>query len=190
MIQSHSSTPSQRVQWVSKLLTQEGRYGVVSQMSRSHDVSRQTLYTWKGKGQAALEAALAPKQEPSESCQQLERAVLTRLLEGHASYRGIQRCLEMLLGVHGSRGKIAAVIQSAGQRAQQWMGSHVPATARGLALDELYGSTHGEAYQSAGRCAQWSGLGQHQSGRSGWGELDLVAVATGGARHTLADRGQ
>jgi hypothetical protein len=146
MSHTHSSTPSQRVPWVSKLLAQEGRYGVVSQMSRSHDVSRQTLYTWKGKGQAALEAALAPKQEPPESGQQLERAVLTLLVEGHASYGGIQRCLEMLLGVHVSVGKIAAVIQSAGQRAQQWMGRQVPATARGLALDELYGSTHGEAY--------------------------------------------
>jgi Transposase, Mutator family len=146
MIHTHSSTPSQRLRWVSTLLAQEGRYGVVSQMSRSHDVSRQTLYSWKEKGQAALEAALAPKHEPSALGQQLERAVLTLLVEGHASYRGIQRCLEMLLGVHGSRGKIAAVIQSAGQRAQQWMGRQVPATARGLALDELYGSTHGEAY--------------------------------------------
>ena len=60
MIHTHSSTPSQRVQWVSELLAQEGRYGVVSQMSRSHEVSRQTLYTWKGKGQAALEGALTP----------------------------------------------------------------------------------------------------------------------------------
>jgi hypothetical protein len=146
MIHTHCSTPSQRVQWVSELLAQEGRYGVVSQMSRSHAVSRQTLYTWKGKGQAALEGALAPKQEPSESDQQLERAILTLLVEGHASYRGIQRCLWLLLGVQVSVGKIAAVVQSAGQRAQQWMSRHVPATARGLALDELYGSTHGEAY--------------------------------------------
>ena len=146
MIHTHSSTPSQRVQWVSELLAQEGRYGVVSQMSRSQEVSRQTLYTWKGKGQAALEGALAPKQEPSESDQQLARAILTLLVEGHASYRGIQRCLWVLLGVPVSVGKIAAVVQSAGQRAQQWMSRQVPATARGLALDELYGSRHGEAY--------------------------------------------
>jgi hypothetical protein len=146
MIHTHSSTPSQRVQWVSELLAQEGRYGVVSQMSRSHDVSRQTLYTWKGKGQAALEAALACKQEPSESDQQLERAILTLLVEGHASYRGIQRCLWSLLGQQVSLGKIAAVVQSAGKLAQNWMGRHAPETLRALALDELYGSEHGQAY--------------------------------------------
>jgi transposase len=160
MIHTHSSTPSQRVQWVSELLAQEGRYGVVSQMSRRHDVSRQTLYTWKGKGQAALEAALARKQEPSESDQPLERAILTLLVEGHASYRGIQRCLWSLLGQQVSLGKIAAVVQSAGKLAQNWMGRHAPETLRALALDELYGSEHGQAYQSAGRCAQWGGLGQ------------------------------
>jgi hypothetical protein len=146
MIHTHFSTPSQRVQWVSELLAQEGRYGVVSQMSRSHDVSRQTLYTWKGKGQAALEGALARKQEPAGSDQPLERAILTLLVEGHASYRGIQRCLWMLLGVRVSVGKIAAVIQQAGERAQDWMSRHAPQTLRDLALDELYGSQHGQAY--------------------------------------------
>src|SRR5436189_44176 len=78
-----------------------------------------------------------------------EQAILTLLVEGHASYRGIQRCLWMLLGVQVSVGKIAAVVESAGQRAQQWFSRHVPATARGLALDELYGSTHGQAYLNA-----------------------------------------
>ncbi len=146
MLHSHCSTASQRVRWVSQLLAHEGSYGVVSQMSRSQEVSRQTLYSWKGKGQAALEGALAPKQEPAESDQPLERAILTLLVEGHASYRGIQQCLWVLLGVHVSLGKIAAVVQQAGERAQQWMSHHVPATARGLALDELYGSTHGEGY--------------------------------------------
>jgi hypothetical protein len=146
MLQTHCSTLSQRVQWVSQLLAHEGSYGVVSQMSRSHEVSRQTLYTWKGKGQAALEGALSGKQEPAQSDQQLERAILTLLVEGHASYRGIQQCLWVLLGVHVSVGKIAAVVQTAGQRAQQWMSHQVPATPRGLALDELYGAKHGEAY--------------------------------------------
>ena len=146
MLHTHSSTPSQRVQWVSELLAHAGRYGVVSQISRNHAVSRQTLYTWKGKGQAALEAALAPKQAPWESDQQLERAILTLLVEGHASYRGIQRCLEMLLGVQVSVGKIAAVVQQAGERAQDWMSRHAPETLRALALDELYGSQHGQAY--------------------------------------------
>jgi hypothetical protein len=146
MIHTHSSTVSQRVQWVSELLAQQGRYGVVSQMSRSQAVSRQTLYSWKGKGQAALQTALAPKPEPSESDQPLERAILTLLVEGHASYRGIQRCLWLLLGWHVSLGKIAAVVQQAGERAQAWMRHHAPETLRTLALDELYGSQHGQGY--------------------------------------------
>ncbi len=148
MVHTHSSTGSQRTRWVSALLAHEGRYGEVSQMSRSSGVSRQTLYSWKAKGQAALEQALRPvsTQAEAESNGQVERAILTLLVEGHASYRGIQRCLWVLLGLQVSVGKIAAVVQSAGQRAQQWMSRHVPATARGLALDEMYGPTHGEAY--------------------------------------------
>ena len=57
MIQAHSSTPSQRAYWVSTLVASEGTYGVVSQMSQISQVSRQTLYSWKERGQRALEAA-------------------------------------------------------------------------------------------------------------------------------------
>src|SRR5258708_11257400 len=148
MIHAHSSTPSQRVHWVSHLLAHSGSYGEVSHLSQMIGVSRQTLYRWKATGQAALEQALRPVSTPArtEANGQIERAILTLLVEGHASYRGIQRCLWVLLGVQVSVGKIAAVVQSAGQRAQQWMSRQVPATARGLALDELYGSRHGEAY--------------------------------------------
>ncbi len=148
MVQGHCSTASQRVEWVSRLLADSGSYGVVTHLSQMVGVSRQTLYTWKAKGQVALEQALRPASAKAEdeSNVPIERAILTLLVEGHASYRGIQRCLEILLGLHVSVGKIAAVVQSAGQRAQQWISCHVPATARGLALDELYGPTHGQAY--------------------------------------------
>jgi hypothetical protein len=60
MVHTHSSTGSQRVRLVSHLLTHEGTYGEISQLSRSQCVSRQTLYTWKEKGQRALEAAFVP----------------------------------------------------------------------------------------------------------------------------------
>jgi hypothetical protein len=72
---------------------------------------------------------------------------VTLLLEGHASYWSIQGCLRELLGLHGSLGKIAAVVQEAGERAGQWMSRHRPTTARGLALDEMYGSQRGQAYR-------------------------------------------
>ncbi len=43
MIQRHCSTVTQRVQWVSQVIAASGSYGMVSQMSRQHQVSRQTL---------------------------------------------------------------------------------------------------------------------------------------------------
>lgn len=145
----HSSTIDQRVGWVSELLVHSGSYGVVSQLSRRIGVSRQTLYNWKAKGQAALQAALVPvKERIAAPTNQLEPAIVTLLLEGHASYRGIQGCLRELLGLHVSLGQIAAVVQEAGERAGQWMSRHRPATVRGLALDEMYGSQRGQAYLS------------------------------------------
>jgi transposase-like protein len=148
MIQSYCSTVKQRVQYVSEVLAEEGSYGVVSQVSRNSGVSRQTLYSWKAKGQAALEEALTPARWQPAASPQLERAILTLLVEGHASYRGIQRCVESLLGEHVSLGTIAAVVQRAGERAQQWIAEHAPGTVRTLALDELYSSQRGEAYLS------------------------------------------
>ena len=144
MIHAHSSTPSQRARWVSELITREGSYGVVSQMSRTYQVSRQTLYSWQAKGQSALEAALAPRKMQGEVSRSLERAVLTLLMEGHASYRGIQRCLESLVGVRVSLGTIAAIVQQAGERAQHWLVQHMPSSERALALDELYSSQRGK----------------------------------------------
>jgi len=106
-------------------------------MSRTYEVSRQSLYSWKAKGQSVLEGAFAPRKAQGEECPSLERAVLTLLLEGHASYRGIQRCLESLLGKQVSLGTIAAIVQQAGERAQRWLGQHTPSSERALALDEL-----------------------------------------------------
>jgi hypothetical protein len=144
MVYTHSSTPTQRAQWVSALVAQQGRYGVVSQLSQIAQVSRQTLYSWKAKGQSALEAAFEPKQPQGRT--QLERAVLTLLVEGHASYRGIQACLAVLLGQHVSLGTIMAIVQNAGERAQGWLEQQVSEQGRVLALDEQYSSKRGEAY--------------------------------------------
>jgi hypothetical protein len=72
--------------------------------------------------------------------------VLTLLVEAHASYRGIQTCLERLLGKRVSLGTIAGIVQEAGERAMQWMSQHIPPTQRALALDELYSSQRGQAY--------------------------------------------
>src|SRR5258708_7723695 len=169
MVHTHSSTANQRVHWISQLLAQEGTYGAISQMSQSQCVSRQTLYAWKEKGQRALEAALGPKQAHVARSVDLQRAVLTLLVEGHASYRGIQACLAVLLGQQVSLGAITAIVQSAGQRAQAWLEQQVSAEGRVLALDEQHSSQRGEAYQSAGRCAQWAGVGEPPTSGPGWG---------------------
>src|SRR5258708_6470169 len=126
MIHAHSSTPSQRVHWVSHVQAHSGSYGAVSHLSQMIGVSRQTLYRWKATGQAALEQALRPVSTPArtESNGQIERAILTLLVEGHASYRGIQRCLWVLLGGQVSVGKIAAVGREGGQ------GGHAAVVAR------------------------------------------------------------
>jgi hypothetical protein len=46
---------NQRVEVVSRLIAHQGSYGEVTQLSQQIGTSRQTLYSWKGKGQQALE---------------------------------------------------------------------------------------------------------------------------------------
>src|SRR5438105_6933929 len=144
MIHLHSSTAQQRAQWVSILMAQEGTYGVVSHLAKEAEVSRQTLYSWKAKGQSALQAAFESKEPQARPS--LERAVLTLLVEGHASYRGIQACLAELVGEHVSLGTITAIVHKAGERAQRWLEQQVCEQGRVLALDEQYSSKRGEAY--------------------------------------------
>ncbi len=192
MGQHHSSTVTQRVEWVSELLASSGNYGVVSQLSRTIGVSRQTLYNWKAKGQAALRAALAPAKDRMAGDEiQLERAIVTLLIDGHASYRGIQRCLGELVGQHVSMGRIARVVQEAGARAVQWMSCHRPATARGLALDEMYGSQHGQAYRSrvdVGSGAVWASTSPVAVDGESWTRLMWELQEQGLHWHTTRSR--
>lgn len=146
MHQRHCSTVEQRVQIVSEVITNAGKYGSVSSISRQYGVSRKTLYEWKRGGEKALKAVFAPKEEAGEQERDLERAVLILLTEGHASYRGIQTCLGSLLGLHVSIGKIASIVQEAGRRAQAWLSHQIPEGKRALALDEQYANERGVAY--------------------------------------------
>jgi transposase-like protein len=142
----HSSTAEQRVQWISQLLVPEPAHGLVSQLSRSHEISRQTLYRWKEKGAQALQAALQIRQDPPKRRMQVQEQVLTLLIEAHASYRNIQTCLMRMCGVKMSLGSIAGIVQEAGQRAQRWLSQQQASTPRALALDEQYSSQRGKAY--------------------------------------------
>lgn len=143
---THCSTVEERIEWISELLAYPEQHGLLSERSRQKQVSRQTLYRWKKKGVQALQDSLQVQPAPGKRTASLERAVLTLLVEGHASYRGIQACLHELLGVQLSLGTISAIVQSAGHEAQRCLEKLVPLSECALALDEQYSSTRGEAY--------------------------------------------
>ncbi len=121
-------------------------YGLVSQLGRSHQVARQTLYRWAATGRQALEEALGNTLLPPKQTETLPPLVLTQLIETHASYRGIQTCLRDLHGIHLSLGRIVGIVKEAGQRARTWLSQQQTETPRALALDEQYSSQRGQAY--------------------------------------------
>jgi transposase-like protein len=126
-------------------LVPEPAQGLVSQLSRTHQVSRQTLYRWKVKGAQALQAALETSHIPTKKTTHVQEQVLTLLIEAHASYRDIQTCLLKLCGVRISLGSIVRIVQEAGRRAQRWVSQQQASTPRALALDEHYSSQRGKA---------------------------------------------
>lgn len=142
---NHCSTVEERVSIVSQMLARP-THGLVIQLSRTYQVSRQTLYRWEAIGRQALEEALEKKVLPVKHTLSVPILVLNLLLEGHASYRGIQATLRSNHGIEISLGTIAGIIKEAGQRAQQWMNQQQAETARVLALDEQYSSQRGKAY--------------------------------------------
>ena len=148
MVHHHPSTPEERAHWVGQLLAHAGDYGFVTQLSRTIGVSRQTLYTWTDQGRQALEQAFAHSSPTPVLTSALHRQILTLLVESHPSYRGIQTCLRCLTQQQISLGTIAAVIAEAQRRALDWFATHAPASARPIALDEMYGKQRRGAYLS------------------------------------------
>lgn len=142
----HCIPVAQRVDLASRMIVHQGKYGHVSQLSRESNISRQSLYTLKSRGQEAMERVFRPKQEVTKRMTQIERAVLILFTEGHASREGIQICLEELLGIHVSTGKISSILHEAGKRAQEWLDQHIPKDRRDLAIDEQYSNQRAEAY--------------------------------------------
>ena len=137
---------AQRVDLASRMIVHKKKYGFVSQLSRESNISRQSLYTLKSRGQEAMERVFRPKPEAIEQVTKVERAVLLLFTEGHASREGIQNCLEQLLGVHVSTGKISSILHEAGKRAQDWLNQHIPQGMRDLAIDEQYSDQMAKAY--------------------------------------------
>src|SRR6059058_4542709 len=96
MVQSHPSTPAERVQWVTYMLAHPGEYGLVTQLSRTIGVSRPTLYAWKRRAYQALEQAFFATTTATLLSPTVERQIVTLLVEGHNSYTNIQTCLSAL----------------------------------------------------------------------------------------------
>jgi hypothetical protein len=156
MVQAHPSTPAERVQWTSYMLAHSGEYGLITRLSRTLGVSRPTLYAWKATAQQALVQTFRATPPATSVLPTLERQIVTLLVEGHTSYTNIQTCLVTLTGQHLSIGTIAAVVQAAQQRAQQWMTTHAPASPRTLALDEIYANNRQGAYLNVVDTDSWA----------------------------------
>lgn len=133
-----SSTGADRVRVVGQLLGHAGEYGVVTALSRAVGVTRPTLYAWREKGERAVAAAFAPPAAPVAT-PDLTRRILTTLVAGHASDRGIQECLAAE-GRAVSLGTVSGVVQEAERRALLAMAAPVAVGPRVLALDEIYGN--------------------------------------------------
>lgn len=156
MGQPHASTPAQRAQWVRQMLAHDHEYGFVSALSRDIQVSRQSLYRWKARAQAALEHAFADTTTTTVLTPDLARHILTLLVESHSSYANIQVCLRRLTGQQVSIGTIATVVQEAQERALRWMATHTPSSMRALALDEIYANNRRGAYLNVVDSESWA----------------------------------
>ena len=156
MVQSHPSTPAERVQWTSYMLAHSGEYGLITRLSRTLNVSRPTLYAWRATAHQALVQTFRAAPPARGVLPTLERQILTLLVEGHTSYTNIQTCLATLIGQHISIGTIASVVQTAQQRAQQWMTTHAPSSPRTLALDEIYANNRQGAYLNVVDTDSWA----------------------------------
>src|SRR5260370_1941780 len=96
---NHCSTVQERVSMVSQMLANP-MYGLVSQLGRSHQVSRQTLYRCAATVRHALEKAMTHNLLPPKPTDILPPLVLTQLIAPHASDRGSQTRLPTLHGIH------------------------------------------------------------------------------------------
>jgi hypothetical protein len=175
MVLTEVSTPTQRVQLVSRALAQHGMYGTVSTLSRTYGVSRQTVYAWTAVGRQALTVAFTPK--PAVPERSLERVVLTVLTAGHAAERGIQACLAEL-GQAVSIGTIHEIIRNGQRRALTLLAGTVPPGPRAGALDEIYGNNRQGGYLSvvdAQSGAVWVTAGPLAVDHDSWALLLLEA---------------
>ena len=118
-------------------------HGMITWLAAVLGTSRQTIYdigetwiaaTWTQAGLSSV------TESPSERRNRIARAALTMLVVGAMRLRGVELCLEQLLGERRSLGWLSGLVDEAGQRAgavleaAEWTGSGEMITAR----DELF----------------------------------------------------
>lgn len=192
MARRHGSTARQRVEWVSQLLGGSGTYGLVTLLSQTAGVSRQTLYTWAEQGRMALERAFESSDTARTTTPELERQVLSLLVEAHATTRGIQASLWQVARQRVSLGTISTIVQEAQRRAQAWMSRHAPPSSRPLALDEMYGNDRHGAYLhvvDTSSWAVWAAEGPVPVDTESWTLVLWLAQARGLRWHTTIGDG-
>ena len=146
MVQRHDSTVEQLLHWSTEMIAHAGEYGLVTRLSRESGLSRPTLYAIKRRAEQALQQTFVAPEAVGSARAALERQILTLLVHGPASQRGMGTCLRTLLSQGHSQSTISTILHQAQQRAIAWMASHVPPTPRALALDELYANNRTGAY--------------------------------------------
>jgi hypothetical protein len=134
-----------RAQWTAVMLAQRGTYGVVTRLSRESGVSRPTLYAWREQAEQALLQTFSPPARLPACSPALERQVLT-LWIAHSSDRDIQTCFRALAQRGIGLPTITAILQEAEQRALCYVATHMPASVRAVALDEIYANDRRGAY--------------------------------------------
>jgi hypothetical protein len=146
----------ERAVWVSQMLAGSGTYGLVTLLSQTAGVSRQSLYTWAEQGRVAPEQAFRPRETERTVTPEVERQVLSLLVEAHATVRGIQASLWQVARRRVSLGTISTIVQEAQRRAQAWLSRQAPPSSRPLALDEMYGNDRRGAYLHVVDTASWA----------------------------------
>lgn len=139
-------TGEERAQIALQCLASQGRRdGKRQELAAKYNLSRQSIHRMEQQARAALAEILKPKahgpvakvREVMVTPEHVQRSVL--VLAGSAvSERGIQACLEQILGCKPSLGSINATLRRLGQRAAEVNASWQPAINEGLAADEIY----------------------------------------------------
>ena len=102
-------------------------WGLVTYLAKEHQVSRKFLYQQRNRAKASLMLALAagsPGRKPSPSMltvdrEHLQKSIVTLAVAVPGSVRGIQICLEAILGKSRSIGFISQTLKQAGKAASQ-----------------------------------------------------------------------